>query len=106
MRALSAPELIAAWERASGQPSTHRALILLGAACPDASPEEMAQLSIGERDARLLMLREWTFGSQLNSFSSCTACGERLELSVKASDLRAKSEIERRPDLKLALDNY
>jgi hypothetical protein len=106
MRALLASELLSAWERALGRPPTHRALTLLGAACPDASPEELARLSIGERDARLLMLREWAFGPQLESFSNCAACGETLELSVNASDLRARPEIERAPDLKLAVDGY
>jgi hypothetical protein len=106
MRALSAPELLAAWERALDQPSTHRALILLGAACPDASPEELAQLTIGERDTRLLMLREWTFGPQLTSFSNCAACGERLELSFKASDVRTISDMKQRPDAELAVESY
>jgi hypothetical protein len=106
MRALSAPELLAAWERAMDQPSTHRALILLGAACPDASPEELAQLTIGERDARLLMLREWTFGPQLTSFSNCAACGERLELSFKASDVRTISEMEQPHHPEMAVDRY
>lgn len=106
MRALSTPELLDAWERAAGQPSTQRALVLLGAACPDLSHEELARLSIGERDARLLMLREWTFGPELSSFSDCAACRERLELSVKTSDLRAQTGIERREDLKLAVGRY
>jgi hypothetical protein len=106
MRVLSSIELLAAWERAFGQPSTHRALILLGAACPEDSPEELARLSIGERDARLLTLREWTFGPQLPSFSDCAACGERLELSFKAADVRAVSEAEQGQQPELAIDRY
>ena len=62
MRALSAAELLSVWERGTGQPPHERALSLLAAACPESSRDELAILSIGERDKRLLTLRAWTFG--------------------------------------------
>lgn len=89
MRALSAFELLSAWERGLSQTPVERALGLLGAACADEPPEELAALSVGERDARLLTLREWTFGRQLTSVARCPGCGEQLEISLSAADLRA-----------------
>jgi hypothetical protein len=57
-------------------------MLLLAAACPEDTPEALARLSIGRRDARLLKLRSWTFGPQLSSVVECPACGERLEFTM------------------------
>lgn len=95
MRALSAAQLLTAWERGQGQPSFQRALVLLAEACPELTADQLAQLSLGERDGRLLDLRELTFGSQLVSLASCPACGEALEFSFRAEEIRATSESEK-----------
>jgi len=89
MRSLSAWELLNVWEWGQAQPAVQRALALLAAAYPDTSPDALATLSIGERDARLLSLREWAFGPRLDSVTSCPGCGERLELHFQVADLRA-----------------
>lgn len=89
MRALSAAELLAAWEQGQGRPPVQQALVLLAAACPDAHPDALADMCIGRRDARLLDLRERIFGSQLVSLAICPSCGERLELSFDTADIRA-----------------
>src|SRR5215475_8416102 len=94
MRALSAAELLDFWEHGFAQSPAERALTLLKAACPDLSADSIAKLTVGERDQRLLTLREWTFGSQLLCIASCTSCGEQLELSFTASDLFAHEEAE------------
>ncbi len=36
-------------------------------------------MSIGERDARLLQIREWLFGSRLSNVAHCPHCGEKVE---------------------------
>ncbi len=95
MRALSAAELLQAWERGCGQASFQRALILLSVACPELTTDQLAQLSLGERDARLLALRELTFGSQLVSLANCSACGQPLEFSFKAEEIRVVSETDK-----------
>src|SRR5690349_20204832 len=89
MRRLTAAELLAAWEQGVGQPPFRRSLFLLVAALPGCSIEQLARLSIGRRDARLLDLREQTFGSRLVSVASCAACGEQLEFTFDASEIRA-----------------
>ncbi len=87
MRALSASELLDVWEHGFGRAPAEQALVLLAAACPDLSPDQLASLSIGQRDAHLLTLREWTFGPRLQGLVICPACGERLELDLRTTDL-------------------
>lgn len=91
MHALSAAELLNVWERGLTQSPAERALTLLGAACPEISPESLTKLTVGDRDARLMTLREWTFGSQFVCVAACSNCGERLELDFNAADLRIGS---------------
>jgi len=87
VRALTAPELLRAWEEGRGRPLVERALLLLSYACPDESRESLLALPIGRRDARLLWLRSWTFGPLFTALVRCPACGERVELSFSARDL-------------------
>lgn len=88
MRTLAATELLDLWEQGVNQPPVQRALALLAAACPELTPDELADLSIGRRDARLLALRQQIFGPHLTAVAGCPRCGEQLELSVDAADLR------------------
>lgn len=89
MRALSAAELLEVWERAAAEPPVLRSLAVLAAASPETAPEALGRLSVGEHDARLLTLREWTFGPRLAALTDCPACGERLELDFEVGALRA-----------------
>ena len=95
MTGLSAARLLAIWERGAGQPAAWRALDLLAAAYPEETPDSLADLSIGERDARLLALRETVFGAQLNSLADCPACGECAEISFQAGDLTGEGQAAR-----------
>jgi hypothetical protein len=88
MRNVSAADLVSAWERALGQPPVHQALVLLSVASPESSPEELAQLSVGQRDARLLTFRERLFGSRLISITACPRCRQRIELVFNVADIR------------------
>lgn len=106
MRPLSSAELLDAWEQGLSEPPFRRGVALLKAACPEVSDETVAAWSIGERDSRLLTLREWTFGSQLLSVASCLACGERLEWAVKASDLYCGGPDKPPAELSLEFERY
>ena len=86
MRIPSDSELIAIWERASGEHPVDRALMLLSA-CSGESLEELAVLSVGSRDARLLEIYECFFGSTLDAVAECPACAEALEYSLSTRDL-------------------
>lgn len=104
MRALSASELLTVWERGLAQHSVQRALALLVSACPETPQDELARLSIGQRDGKLLALREWMFGAQLVSLATCAECGERLELAFDVADIRATPDAASQDELSLAVD--
>jgi hypothetical protein len=88
MRAPSASDLLAAWEQSAGLPHVRRALVLLAAATPGTPVDELAALPIGRRNARLLDLREQTFGADLVAVAACPACGRRVEAVFQASAIR------------------
>jgi hypothetical protein len=87
MYKLSTAELLTAWERALPLQPVGRALILLAAIFPEATPDSLAQFSIGQRDALLLAMREAVFGPHLVSLATCPQCGERLELNFEVKDV-------------------
>src|SRR6266571_3839539 len=90
MRALSAADLLSVWERGRDQGPVQQAIELLAAASLTQSREDLVRLTIGQRDAALLTLREATFGPQMWSVLECPCCSSRLELSFAVSDLRVK----------------
>jgi hypothetical protein len=87
MQPLAAHELLEVWETGVRLSPVRRALLLLAASCPEAVPSELEHLSIGERDARLLQLRAWSFGSRLEGLAVCPYCHERLEVTLEVDDL-------------------
>jgi hypothetical protein len=90
MRVLSASDLLDVWERAAHAGPLQQALTLLAAACPDRKVAALADLTIGERDALLLRLREATFGPRLAGLMRCPSCGEKIEIAVTSADLDAR----------------
>ena len=82
MRSLSAHDILRVWDRGQGKHAVDRALLLLAPAFPEMSADALAALSIGQRNARLLRLRQRTLGSMMNAVSECPNCSERLEFSV------------------------
>lgn len=106
MRSLSASELLKIWEWGGTQPSWSRALRLLATACPETSIHALSKISIGQRDALLLTLREWIFGSQLVSLAVCPNCGERLELNFQVDDIRVAPPAEPVETIALNVADY
>ena len=94
MRALTATELLAAWEQSLGQPPTQRAVTLLAPVCTGVSRDALARLPVGRRDACLLALREHTFGPRLASLTECPRCRQNIELEFDVADVRVVSEDE------------
>jgi hypothetical protein len=89
MRALSAHDLLEVREAGEHLHPLDRALVILAATCPELSWDELAALSVGQRDALLLAVREQTSGPRLEGFVECPQCAENLEFEVTAADLRA-----------------
>jgi hypothetical protein len=87
MQTVTAAHLLTIWERGIDANAVQRALLLLSAVDPDAPPESLAELSIGQRDMRLLRLRERLFGGRLNGVAACPTCGQTLDLDFSVGDL-------------------
>ena len=88
MRALTPIGLLDAWERGQGEGANLRALALLAAADPETPWEELCALPLGERDRRLLELREGTLGRRIESVARCPGCGEPLDVLLDTRELR------------------
>ncbi len=87
MQSLSASNVIRIWELGQNQHPVDRALLILSFACPEKSLEQLISLTVGQRDAHLLKVRELTLGSQLNGSASCPHCQERLEFDFQVADI-------------------
>jgi hypothetical protein len=88
MRLPSASELVTVWESGLGLTPIERGLRLLAVLFPETSDEELANYTIGERDAWLLTLREQLFGAEVASAATCPQCGEPLELNFSVPTVR------------------
>ncbi len=65
VRQLNAADIITIWDQGQALHPLDRALLLLDAASPDATPADLSQLTIGQRNGRLLQLRQRTIGNVL-----------------------------------------
>jgi hypothetical protein len=86
MAALTETDLLGLWETGLGQAPSTRALTL-AAAASGADASELADLTLGRRDALLLILRRRCFGTQLPCTVSCPACADLLELALTVDDI-------------------
>lgn len=87
MRPLSAFELFTIWDENSSLPLLQKSLRLLANAFATDDIGMVSRFSIGERDRRLLQLREWMFGPVLTIKAICTACSETAEWETAATTL-------------------
>jgi len=94
MRALSGQELVRVWEVGQGQHPLDQALTILASAFPEMSRDKLIALSVGQRDACLLAVREQTFGSRLVSLATCPSCQEKLEFVLNVADMQTAPTIE------------
>ncbi len=87
MQPLGDKELLGLWEAGRAMPPVRRALAILAAGCLECSVEETERLPIGERDRRLVALREMTFGPNLNGLATCAHCGEQMEFNMNTREI-------------------
>lgn len=88
MGPLSARDVVSLWETGRRQHPLDRALSLLCACTSETAPGPLRQMTIGQRDRRLLDLFESNFGRQLKCQGICPSCGQCLEYTMSVSDLR------------------
>ncbi len=78
--------LLDVWPEIAALPRPTREVALL-AAVTDQSPDQCARLPIGERDRRLMLLHERTFGGRYDCETRCTVCGMPMAFSFAAGEL-------------------
>lgn len=88
MRPLTATDIISIWDRGQSLHPIDRALLLLAASLPEVDPAELPNLTVGQRNSRLLHLRQLTVGDELKGLVDCPQCGETLAFSLAVSQLR------------------
>jgi hypothetical protein len=93
MRPLSPENILAVWEAGRQQHELDRALTLLAAGAQGLSRDELADLTIGERDTRLLRLRTLVLGPSATGFAECPECAERVEFPVDTATLVHPKEV-------------
>lgn len=103
---LNAVDMLNVWEHGLNQPPLHRALILLVAAHPELQADALTELSIGQRDKRLLQLRERLFGSILVNTATCPECSERVEWQNEVADIIVSSGEPILNEYDLDIDDY
>ncbi|EIL98807.1 hypothetical protein RHOFW104T7_13795 [Rhodanobacter thiooxydans] len=85
-------QLLQVWERGGDPSAAARGLLLLGCSCDDEdSVEALAALPLGQRDVRLLELRERLFGAAIDTVASCPQCAALIEATLHCDDLRLAS---------------
>ena len=94
MDALSEHELLEVWDLGQTLHPVDRALALLAFARPEATPDELAAISVGQRNEQLVELRTATFGSRIEVSGNCPHCGERVEVTLDAGRLVAATDSE------------
>ena len=104
MRPLTAQELLSIWEHSGGQPLVTRSLNMIRVSCSGTNQTDPAALSIGERDTRLLRLREWLFGPDLLNMAECPRCHEKLEWTTPLSEFPLKLSEEKGRMLRYTLE--
>jgi hypothetical protein len=88
MNPLTARALLDAWEAGHQQPWPQRALTMLSATDRETPLDTWAGLSVGERDRRLMLLREWAFGPVAQALVACVRCAARLEFEIDIAGMR------------------
>src|SRR5687768_15106574 len=87
MRTLTAEQLLNVWERGRVLPPLERALLLLEAASSEEESSYLEHMPMGQRDQRLLLLRQVIFGQKIESMVTCPQCKQGLEFSILVDDL-------------------
>lgn len=79
---LSARDIVRAWDWGRDKHPVDRALVLLALAEPERGREALADLSVGQRNGRLLALREALLGPTVRGMATCAACGTALTFAA------------------------
>jgi len=94
MLSSSQARLLAVWEQGAELPPAARAWLLVRAHDPELPDAELARLSVGDADRRLLAMRAAAFGDRFDAVSRCPACDAAIELEFGIEDFPPPPERE------------
>lgn len=92
MHSLSEQDILHTWERGLRQHPVERALTILAQADPQCSRDDVQGMSVGQRDARLIAVRESLSGSRFEGYAECPRCREPLEFTFGTDDIRSAAQ--------------
>jgi hypothetical protein len=84
---LSAAELLEVVDAGADGNAATRGSVLAAAAAPEVSGERLEQLTLGDRDGRILDLRCATFGDTLRGRVTCPGCGSMLTVKIPRQEV-------------------
>lgn len=76
-----AQQVLDIWEQANGKEIEAQTQLLLSLSESGAPVEPLSNLTIGERNHRLLELRQQLFGSKIEAYVECPKCNQALDLA-------------------------
>jgi len=108
MKSLSAEQLLLVWEQVHGFSLLHKTLLLLEMLQPESEQTDIAELSIGDRDTRLLRFRNSIFGSSLHNTINCPECSSKMEWDMDLQDfiVHPSANHQALPEHELFVDDF
>ncbi len=100
----TAGDIVLVWEAGRTKHLVDRAMILLTLACPDIPPAALRDLTIGQRNARLLTVRQQMQGPLAECFVKCPRCNEPLEFTIDTATMHQPEPEAREGEF--AVDGY
>ena len=85
MSKLTPDGLLALWERGAQRHPLDRALLLLACARPGEALQDLAEVSIGQRDQTLIAWRCELFGRSMPGYTDCPTCRTRFTFAMDSS---------------------
>ncbi len=87
MNVLTERDILHIWEAGQNRPLWFRAMLILSYALPDMNKEQLADLTIGQRNFCLLKIRRNMVGADIDSCVHCPECNAPLEFKMDVDSI-------------------
>jgi hypothetical protein len=106
MGALRGNDLVRVWELGHGLSPPDQAVGVLAAAFPQTAVAELRRLSLGQRNAQLIAVRESLFGSEIEAYAECDNCKGQVEFNLSSTALRGAFPVGPSEEFDLNADGF
>lgn len=83
----AARDVVRVWELGQDRPAWFRGLLMLAPALPDRTFDDLAAMTIGQRNIHLFRLRRALFGETLSAVARCPRCAAPSEFTATVGEL-------------------